>query len=95
MSPSRQSADSRETRFADRQICKTALAGSTRRLTLDAVYRLVRSCSAALGFEIGVHTLHAMAAANVLDHQPNIATARIYDHRKIRPEDRPTFKVNY
>jgi LDH2 family malate/lactate/ureidoglycolate dehydrogenase len=25
----------------------------------------------------------------------NIATTRIYDHRKIRPEDSPTFKVNY
>jgi hypothetical protein len=25
----------------------------------------------------------------------NIATTRIYDHRKTRPEDSPTFKVNY
>ena len=25
----------------------------------------------------------------------NIATTRIYDHRKMRPEDRPTFKVAY
>jgi integrase/recombinase XerD len=29
-----------------------------------------------------------------LDHA-NIATTRIYDHRKTRPEDSPTFKVNY
>jgi integrase len=25
----------------------------------------------------------------------NIATTRIYDHRKTRPEDSPTFKVTY
>jgi transposase-like protein len=25
----------------------------------------------------------------------NIATTRIYDHRKTRPEDSPTFKVDY
>jgi integrase/recombinase XerD len=42
-----------------------------------------------------------------LDHQADIAkvqewlghahvaTTRIYDHRKTRPEDRPTYKVNY
>ena len=47
------------------------------------------------------------AATNALDHQAdiakvqewlghaNIATTRIYDHRKTRPEDSPTFKVAY
>jgi hypothetical protein len=25
----------------------------------------------------------------------NISTTRIYDHRKTRPEDSPTFKLNY
>ena len=76
-------------------------------LTPDAVYRLVRGYSAALGFEIGAHALRATAATNALDHQAdiakvqewlghaNIATTRIYDHRKTRPEDSPTFKVNY
>jgi integrase/recombinase XerD len=60
-----------------------------------------------LGFEIGAHALRATAATNALDHQAdiakvqewlghaNIATTRIYDHRKTRPEDSPTFKVNY
>jgi integrase/recombinase XerD len=73
----------------------------------DMVYRLVRGYSAALGFEIGAHALRATAATNALDHQAdiakvqewlshaNIATTRIYDHRKTRPEDGPTFKVNY
>jgi integrase/recombinase XerD len=76
-------------------------------LTPDAVYRLVRRYSAQLGFEIGAHALRATAATNALDHQAdiakvqewlghaNIATTRIYDHRKTRPEDSPTFKVNY
>jgi site-specific recombinase XerD len=76
-------------------------------LTPDAVYKLVRGYSAALGFEIGAHALRATAATNALDHQAdiakvqewlghaNIATTRIYDHRKIRPEDSPTFKVAY
>jgi site-specific recombinase XerC len=71
------------------------------------VYLLVRTYSARLGFEIAPHALHATAATNALDHQSdiakvqewlghaNIATTRIYDHRKTRPKDSPTFKVNY
>jgi len=54
-----------------------------------------------------VHALRATAATNALDHQAdiakvqewlghaNIATTRIYDHRRTRPEDSPTFKVAY
>jgi site-specific recombinase XerD len=76
-------------------------------ITADGVYKLVRIYSAALGFEIGAHTLRATAATNALDHQAdiakvqewlghaNIATTRIYDHRRTRPEDSPTFKVAY
>lgn len=76
-------------------------------ITPDGVYKIVRKYSAALGFEIGAHALRATAATNALDHQAdiakvqewlghaNIATTRIYDHRKTRPEDSPTFKVNY
>ena len=76
-------------------------------LTPDGVYKLVRGYSAQLGFEIGAHALRATAATNALDHQAdiakvqewlghaNIATTRIYDHRKTRPEDSPTFKVSY
>ena len=78
-----------------------------RALTPDGVYKLVRGYSAQLGFEIGAHALRATAATNALDHQAdiakvqewlghaNIATTRIYDHRKTRPEDSPTFKVDY
>ena len=78
-----------------------------RAITADGVYRLVRSYSAQLGFEIGAHALRATAATNALDHQAdiakvqewlghaNIATTRIYDHRRTRPEESPTFKVSY
>jgi site-specific recombinase XerD len=53
------------------------------------------------------HSLRATAATNALEHQAeiakvqewlghaNIATTRIYDKRNCRPEDSPTFKVEY
>ena len=55
----------------------------------------------------GAHSLRATAATNALDHEAdiakvqewlghaNIATTRLYDRRKTRPEDSPTFKVRY
>jgi integrase/recombinase XerD len=76
-------------------------------ITPDGIYKLVRAYSAELGFEIGAHALRATAATNALDHEAdiakvqewlghaNIATTRIYDHRRTRPEDSPTFKVVY
>jgi integrase/recombinase XerD len=78
-----------------------------RAITPDGIYKLVRAYSAQLGFEIGAHALRATAATNALDHEANIAkvqewlghaniaTTRIYDHRRTRPEDSPTFKVSY
>ena len=80
---------------------------SAQAITPDGVYRMVREYSKELGFEIGAHSLRATAATNALDHQAdiakvqewlghaNISTTRIYDHRKTRPEDSPTFKVHY
>jgi integrase len=76
-------------------------------ITADGVNKLVRAYAAALGFEIGAHALRATAATNALDHQAdiakvqewlghaNISTTRIYDHRRTRPEDSPTFAVAY
>src|SRR5580700_7260660 len=76
-------------------------------ITPDGIYKLVRVYSAQLGFEIGAHALRATAATNALDHEAdiakvqewlghaNISTTRIYDHRKTRPEDSPTFKITY
>ena len=54
-----------------------------------------------------VHSLRATAATNALEHNAdiakvqewlghaNIATTRLYDKRKNRPEDSPTFRVDY
>jgi site-specific recombinase XerD len=81
--------------------------GSRQSITPDGVYKLVRDYSARLGFEIGAHALRATAATNALDHKAEIAkvqewlghadisTTRLYDRRKSRPEESPTFKVAY
>lgn len=59
------------------------------------------------GERMGPHALRATAATNALDHEAdiakvqewlghaNIATTRIYDRRRTRPEDSPTFSVSY
>ena len=80
----------------------------TQAITPDGVYKLVKVYSAAmLGFEIRAHGLRATAATNSLENNAdiakvkdwlghaNIATTQLYDHRKTRPEDSPTFKVDY
>jgi len=76
-------------------------------ITPDGVYKLVRQYSAALGFQIGAHSLRTTAATNALENKAdivkvqewlghaNITTTRLYDRRKTRPEDSPTFKVAY
>lgn len=79
-------------------------------ITADGVYKLLRVYAKktridAQGFS--PHSLRATAATNALDHEAdiakvqewlghaNIATTRIYDRRRSRPEDSPTFKVSY
>jgi site-specific recombinase XerD len=80
-------------------------------MTTDGVYKLVRSYARKIGVgeveRLGVHALRATAATNAMDHEAdiakvqewlghvNIATTRLYDRRKHRPEDSPTFKVAY
>ena len=80
-------------------------------LTADSVYtHVVRKYGAKIGLDgarLGPHALRATAATNALEHEAdiakvqewlghaNIATTRIYDRRKMRPEDSPTFKVRY
>lgn len=78
-----------------------------RAITPDGVYKLVRSYARKIGVEIGAHALRATAATNALEHEAdiskvqewlghaNIATTRLYDRRKTRPEDSPTFRVSY
>jgi site-specific recombinase XerD len=80
-------------------------------MTTDGVYKLVRHYARKVGVGnvegFGVHSLRATAATNALDHEAdiakvqewlghaNISTTRLYDRRKSRPEDSPTFKVQY
>ena len=90
-----------------RSASNNRVAGLQKAITPDAVYKMVQKYSEKLGFKIGAHALRATAATNALDNQAdiakvqewlghaNIATTRIYDHRKTRPEDSPTFKVMY
>lgn len=78
-----------------------------RTLSGDGIYKLVRGYAKKLGVEIGAHALRATAATNALEHEAdiakvqewlghaNIATTRLYDRRRSRPEDSPTFKVSY
>jgi len=76
-------------------------------ITPDAIYKIVGFYTGKLGFRVGVHSLRATAATNALDNDAdiakvqewlghaNISTTRIYDHRRMRPEDSPTFKIYY
>jgi site-specific recombinase XerD len=80
-------------------------------MTTDGVYKVVQYYARQVGIvdmeRLGVHALRATAATNALDHEAdmakvqewlghaNIATTRLYDRRKHRPEDSPTFKVSY
>jgi integrase/recombinase XerD len=63
--------------------------------------------SAMVGINAEVHALRATAATNALVHNAdiakvqewlghaNIATTGLYDRRQRRPEESPTFKVEY
>jgi site-specific recombinase XerD len=79
-------------------------------LSAEGLYLIVTSWARRVGFDaerMAPHALRATAATNALDHEAdiakvqewlghaNIATTRIYDRRKMRPEDSPTFKVSY
>ena len=80
-------------------------------ITADGVYRIVRYYARIIGVGdiegLGAHSLRATAATNALDHEAdiakvqewlghaNIATTRLYDRRQHRPEESPTFKVEY
>ena len=80
-------------------------------MTTDGVYKVIKYCTRKIGLGdvegLGAHALRATAATNALDHEAdiakvqewlghaNIATTRIYDKRKSKPEDSPTFKVTY
>jgi site-specific recombinase XerD len=83
----------------------------TKRLNPGSVYRnVVMHYCKRLGIEVqgvGPHALRATSATNALSNGSDIAevqewlghssisTTRLYDKRKMRPEDSPTFKIKY
>lgn len=72
----------------------------------DVVKRYAKDASIPVD-SIRPHALRATAATNALEHgadiakvqewlgHKNISTTRLFDKRKTRPEDSPTFKVEY
>jgi integrase/recombinase XerD len=82
-----------------------------KRLSPDSVYRnVVMYYCKRLGIAVeglGPHALRATSATNALQNgaditevqewlgHSNISTTRLYDKRKMRPEDSPTFRVKY
>jgi integrase/recombinase XerD len=86
-------------------------SGLDKSLSTDAVYQsIVRKYAKEAGCDFegfSPHSLRATAATNALEHgadiakvqewlgHANISTTRLYDKRNMRPEDSPTFKVEY
>jgi len=79
-------------------------------MTGDGIYKMLKAYAAAAGISVDglcLHALRATAATNALEHaadiayvqswlgHANISTTRLYDRRRSRPEDSPTFKVKY
>ena len=79
-------------------------------ITGDGIYKMVKGYATKAGIHVGglcLHALRATAATNALEHKADIAlvqdwlghaspaTTRLYDRRKSRPEDSPTFRVSY
>ena len=94
-----------------RSVSNNGAKNPSKALTANGVYvSVVCHYAKAVGINVegfGPHALRATAATNALDHEAdiakvqewlghaNIATTRLYDRRRTRPEDSPTFKVNY
>jgi site-specific recombinase XerD len=79
-------------------------------VTGDGLYKMLRRYAQKAGIQVDglcLHALRATAATNALEHQAdiayvqewlghaNISTTRLYDRRRSRPEDSPTFRVKY
>jgi site-specific recombinase XerD len=82
------------------------LDGSTVHKSIVRKYALETGIGAKIN-GLCVHSLRATAATNALSHEAdiakvqewlghaNVSTTRLYDRRKTRPEDSPTFRVRY
>jgi hypothetical protein len=88
-------------------VLETIGAGMWHHLSL--IFTCIRTATGINAEVIGlcVHSLRATAAANALSNEAdiakvqewlghaNVSTTRLYDRRKTRPEDSPTFHVKY
>jgi site-specific recombinase XerD len=83
---------------------------SLKGITTDGVYSLLAKYAKLAKIDVqgfGPHSLRATAATNALDHEAdiakvqellghsNIATTKLYDRRRSRPEDSATFRIAY
>ena len=81
-----------------------------RHLNTSSVFRLVRKYGIQVGIgssPFSPHSLRATSATNALEHSAdiakvqqwlghaNVSTTRLYDRRKSRPEESPTFQIQY
>lgn len=79
-------------------------------MTGDGILRMLKGYASKAEVHVDglcLHALRATAATNALEHaadiafvqkwlgHANISTTRLYDRRRSRPEDSPTFKVSY
>ena len=93
-----------------RPVKNNATGNLTKPLSSTGVYQMVKRWAAQAGVHVTGfcnHALRSTAATNALEHEgdiakaqewlghSNISTTRLYDRRKMRPEDSPTFKVSY
>jgi integrase len=79
-------------------------------MNTSSVFRLVRKYGVEVGISalpFSPHSLRATSATNALEHSAdiakvqqwlghaNVSTTKLYDRRKSRPEESPTFQVKY
>lgn len=79
-------------------------------MNTSSVFRLVRKYGMEVGISaspFSPHSLRATSATNALEHSAdiakvqqwlghaNVSTTRLYDRRKSRPEESPTFQIQY
>lgn len=79
-------------------------------ITGDGLYKMLQARALKAGVHVDglcLHALRATAATNALENEAdiayvqmwlghaNISTTRLYDRRRARPEDSPTFRVRY
>jgi len=86
-----------------RPVSNNTIGKHAKAITPHSIYKNIVKPYAGMG----VHSLRATAATNALENDAdiaevqkwlghaNISTTRLYDRRKSRPEDSPTFRVKY